>query len=88
MLKRMSASIIVDPDIHQVVIAKVFEPKVYPKLVLAKAMEFTRSPLDTAALEFMTRPNCMSPTTAFQESKAGAAATFQEVLPSARVRPS
>src|SRR4051812_31428620 len=40
-----------------------------------------------AAVEFITFPNCILATTAFQLSNAGAAAEFHEVLPSLNVRP-
>jgi hypothetical protein len=68
-----------------VVTASVFEPKLWPKLLLAKAIEFTWSPLETAAVEFITLPNCVLPITPFQLPKAGKTALFQEVLPSDRV---
>jgi hypothetical protein len=77
----------VEPDIQYVVTARVPDPNERPKLELANAIELTRSPLETAAVEFITRPNCILPTTAFQLSKAGNTAAFQDVLPSSSVRP-
>jgi hypothetical protein len=69
------------------VIARVLPPKDCPKFVLANAIELTPSPLETAAVEFITYPYCILPMTAFQLSKAGETAEFQDVLPSRRVRP-
>ena len=70
-----------------VVMARVFEPKLCPKLVDAKAIELIRSPDETGAVEFITFPNCIRPMTWFHMSNAGAAAAFHDVLPSMRVRP-